>query len=164
MSQVMGGSRKCQRQVGSITCPQQNQIAHAASCPPLHEAQRWRVASFATMRTSNLCPLTSPHPTHRPLPAPRRLRTSVINSQRDKKRGPFCNGPQRYSKLREWLVASTSNVGIRLVLNELRSSVGWGDDRTADVAACLRRSGVDRRSAELVAVSIGLLVVRPDQG
>src|SRR5260370_972091 len=30
-----GGSRKCRRQVGSIPCPQQNQIAHAASPPTL---------------------------------------------------------------------------------------------------------------------------------
>src|SRR5208282_1640489 len=29
------GSRKCRRQVGLITCPQRNQIAHAASPPTL---------------------------------------------------------------------------------------------------------------------------------
>src|ERR1700733_5003199 len=30
-----GGSRKCRRQLGLITCPQQNQIEHAASPPTL---------------------------------------------------------------------------------------------------------------------------------
>jgi hypothetical protein len=34
-----GGSRKCRRQVGLITCPQQNQIAHGASPPTLAEAR-----------------------------------------------------------------------------------------------------------------------------
>src|ERR1035438_372126 len=35
-----GGSRKCRRQVGLIACPQQNQIAHAASPPTLAKNAR----------------------------------------------------------------------------------------------------------------------------
>jgi hypothetical protein len=35
-----GGSRKCRRQLGLITCPQQNQTAHAASPPILAKNAR----------------------------------------------------------------------------------------------------------------------------
>ncbi len=35
-----GGSRKCRCQVGLITCPQQNQLAHAASLPTLAKNAR----------------------------------------------------------------------------------------------------------------------------
>jgi hypothetical protein len=35
-----GGSRECRCQVGLITCPQQNQIAHAASPPTLAKNAR----------------------------------------------------------------------------------------------------------------------------